>query len=48
MSDIPVIKTKEDAEPFIMVIPECCREGLDSCPHVVNRKTIPKRGNIAL
>lgn len=21
-----------------MIIPECCREGWESCPHVVNRK----------
>lgn len=32
---------------FNWVIPECCREGWDSCPHVVKRDTKAKR-NIAL
>jgi hypothetical protein len=31
--------------PFI--IPECCREGWESCPHTVKRER-PRRGNIAV
>lgn len=30
-----------------MVIPECCREGWDSCPHVPRRQKKAKK-NIAL
>lgn len=29
-------------------IPECCREGWEDCPHVVNRPKKPKRANIGL
>ena len=29
------------------LIPECCREGWESCPHVPKREK-PSRGNIAL
>lgn len=30
------------------LIPECCREGWDACPHVVNRVSKPKRRNVGL
>jgi hypothetical protein len=30
------------------LIPECCREGWEDCPHVVNRKKEFKRYNIGL
>lgn len=30
-----------------IMIPECCREGWDNCPHVV-KKQKPPRSNIAL
>jgi hypothetical protein len=30
-----------------IIIPECCREGWDSCPHVVKRTKATKK-NIAL
>lgn len=31
-----------------IIIPECCREGWDACPHVVNRVTKPAKRNIGL
>lgn len=31
-----------------IMIPECCREGWDSCPHVVNRETKRDKRNIGL
>lgn len=48
MSDVPVIKSKENAEPFIMEIPICCREGHDDCPHVINRDIKKTKRNIGL
>jgi len=33
-SHLPLIKKKETGESFNIVIPECCREGWDSCKHV--------------
>ncbi len=36
-------------EPIIMLIPDCCREHWDSCPHVVNKDNYKKKKvNIAL
>lgn len=40
-------ETKEDEEPIVMLIPDCCREHWDTCPHVVNRDLYKdKRKNI--
>ncbi len=36
-----------DQKTITILIPECCREGLDSCTHTVTRE-LPKKGNIAL
>jgi hypothetical protein len=33
--------------PFTMIIPKCCREGLDSCKHVA-KKVKPKKLNVGL
>lgn len=42
-------KKKEiPSEPFIWLVPQCCREGWASCPHVVNRKKVPKKKNVGL
>lgn len=30
------------------VIPECCREGWDDCPHIVNREPQRIKRNIGL
>jgi len=30
------------------MVPECCREGLESCRHVINRPKKAKKGNIGL
>jgi len=27
-----------EIDPFVWNIPECCREGWESCPHVVKRQ----------
>jgi len=43
----PVIKTLDKGEKFTMQIPICCREGWDSCPHVVKPQRNKKR-NIGL
>lgn len=29
-------------------IPDCCREGWDSCPHVIGNKKVRVKRNIAL
>ena len=34
-------------EPFNMIIPQCCREGWDTCPHVLKKQKKVKR-NIGL
>ena len=46
---IPVKGEMEIKEPELIeiVIPQCCREGWDSCPHTPKRKE-QKRKNIAL
>ena len=31
-----------------IIIPECCREGWESCPHVVNRPPKETKQNIGL
>ena len=36
-----------EVDRFNWKVPECCREGWDSCPHVV-RKEKPKKTNIGL
>ena len=33
---------------FNWIVPECCREGWDSCPHVVNRDRVKTKKNIGL
>jgi len=37
-----------EIDEFTMIIPECCREGWDSCPHVINRPKKPTKRNIGL
>lgn len=39
---------EEKEEPIIMLIPDCCREHWDTCPHVVNKDYKPRKGNIGL
>lgn len=36
-----------ESEVINIIIPECCREGHDDCPHVLKRDK-PKKGNIAV
>jgi hypothetical protein len=43
----PQVKRLEPDERFIMNIPQCCREGWDTCPHVAKREK-PKKRNIGL
>lgn len=31
-----------------IIIPECCREGWDDCPHVINKPQKATRKNIGL
>jgi len=38
---------QEDKKGIEIIIPECCREGWDSCPHVPKKERKKKR-NIAL
>lgn len=42
------IDNKDDLKKYKIEIPECCREGWDSCPHVVNREIKKKKKNIGL
>jgi hypothetical protein len=37
-----------ESDRLQVIIPECCREGWDTCPHVVKRDDRPKRNNIGL
>lgn len=50
MTEDPTIPESETpaTELPIVHIPECCREGWESCPHVVNRPTVPAKRNIAV
>lgn len=48
-------ESDEVVEPNVMteaqvrfLIPDCCREGWDDCPHVVNRDQVRRRTNIGL
>lgn len=44
------IKSQEEVQVvdnFNWIVPECCREGWASCPHVVKREK-PKKKNIGL
>jgi hypothetical protein len=34
-------------DPLLMIIPDCCKEGWESCKHVV-RKPKPKKSNVGL
>lgn len=36
-----------EINPFNIIIPDCCREGWDSCPHVPKKKK-PIKNNIGL
>lgn len=57
--NVPVIQTEprtvqaptssmtKSSEPFTMIIPRCCREGLDSCTHVPKKQRKTKN-NIGL
>ena len=36
-----------EIDPLDIVIPQCCREGWDSCIHTA-KKEKPRKGNIAL
>lgn len=37
------IDVAKEHEPIIMLIPDCCREHWDSCPHVVNKSDYQKK-----
>lgn len=37
-----------DEHRLKIIIPECCREGWDDCPHVTNREKKPRRNNPGL
>lgn len=48
------IKTRESEpepvklEDFNWIIPICCREGLDSCTHVVNKEFKRRKVNVGM
>lgn len=37
-----------DQNQIEIIIPECCREGWEDCPHVVNRDKRKTKKNIGL
>lgn len=39
--------SQEEKKDFRWEVPQCCREGWDSCPHVV-KKEKPAKTNIGL
>lgn len=49
MNNEKEIKRQEEVQVsnFNWIVPECCREGWASCPHVVKREK-PKKKNIGL
>lgn len=44
------IEIREDGteREIVVGIPECCREGWDSCPHVLKREPFRSKKNIGL
>ena len=44
--DVPE-QEKEEVKPVTFLIPDCCREGWDTCKHVPRREK-PKKQNIGL
>lgn len=36
-------ENEEKKEELYMLIPDCCREHWDTCPHVVNKKEYEKK-----
>jgi hypothetical protein len=46
--DVKIISNKDKEDEIVpMFIPDCCREGWDSCPHVL-KKQRPTKKNIGL
>lgn len=37
-----------EVDALKMIIPDCCKEGWDNCPHVINRPKKPAKRNIGL
>lgn len=48
MSDEPTVPESELQEVPAFLIPDCCREGWEDCPHVINREPERVRRNIGL
>lgn len=48
IEELPQIHSVDSGESVTLQIPQCCREGWESCPHVVNREEKPVRHNIGL
>lgn len=47
--DTSFVEEEKECETFYMHIPQCCQEGWDTCPHVVNRDVYKdKKKNIGL
>jgi len=48
---LPIISRVEDVKELkgqMMEIPQCCREGWDDCPHVINKEPQRSKKNIGL
>ena len=37
-----------ETEEIQWIVPVCCREGWDSCKHVINRPQKPRKSNVGL
>ena len=46
-SDTKIVETDQGPKEVLVFIPECCREGFESCTHVV-KPFKPKKKNIGL
>lgn len=48
VKQVPYIKSTDNDDTVTIQIPQCCREGWESCPHVINRDPIKSKRNIGL
>lgn len=48
MNQEPKIETKREERPFVWILPACCKEARDDCPHVSKKYKEKKKRNIAL
>jgi len=38
----------KEINPYKFIVPECCREGWESCKHVINKDVRNKKKNVGM